>query len=246
MLPDGYQKGRWCLIWDLFWHCLRPFPWICLVMTRLRSISWNKRVIPYISILVEKFKILWLLRIETKLATADPKFSQWGVNNCIILGRICNSMEEQIYNMFMYHETIQGLWYAPMELYAHAHNKSQNFMLYYEISYNSQAFLGCLSCTTSGSLGRRNWLRMNFWATIPTFLLRTGPSASGSCWTSLFYRVGTWVWGSPNSNFKYILAAQPVRSCRRWRYVTTTSASTQSHSFSPLVDGLCGPSVFTQ
>jgi hypothetical protein len=41
------------------------------------------------------------------------------MDNCTILGRLFNSMEERIYNTFMYHDSVYGLWTALNQMYAH-------------------------------------------------------------------------------------------------------------------------------
>ncbi|GFZ07959.1 hypothetical protein Acr_19g0008960 [Actinidia rufa] len=53
-----------------------------------------------------------------------------------------NSMEDRVYHMFMYHETVHGLWTALTQMYAHARNESRIFELYREISHASQTTLG--------------------------------------------------------------------------------------------------------
>ncbi|GFY97193.1 hypothetical protein Acr_11g0014990 [Actinidia rufa] len=53
-----------------------------------------------------------------------------------------NSMEDRVYHMFMYHDTVHRLWTALTQMYAHAHNESRIFELYREISHASQTTLG--------------------------------------------------------------------------------------------------------
>ncbi|GFY96557.1 hypothetical protein Acr_11g0008630 [Actinidia rufa] len=53
-----------------------------------------------------------------------------------------NSMEDRVYHMFMYHDTVHGLWTALTQMYAHARNESRIFELYREISHSSQTSLG--------------------------------------------------------------------------------------------------------
>ena len=43
--------------------------------------------------------------------------------------------------MFMYHDIVHGLWTALNQMYAHAHNESQIFELYRDISHASQPTL---------------------------------------------------------------------------------------------------------
>ncbi|GFY97587.1 hypothetical protein Acr_12g0001280 [Actinidia rufa] len=59
-----------------------------------------------------KRKTRWILEKEPKPAESDPKFDEWVSDNCIILGWMFNSMEDRVYHMFMYHDTVHGLWTA--------------------------------------------------------------------------------------------------------------------------------------
>ncbi|GFZ01734.1 ORMDL family protein [Actinidia rufa] len=89
-----------------------------------------------------KAKTRWILEKEPKPAESDPKFDEWVSDNCIILGWMFNSMEDRVYHMFMYHETVHGLWTALTQMYANARNESRIFELYREISHASQTTLG--------------------------------------------------------------------------------------------------------
>ncbi|GFZ18617.1 hypothetical protein Acr_27g0003560 [Actinidia rufa] len=51
-----------------------------------------------------KGKSGWLLGTITKPNATDPKFVQWEIDNCTILGWLFNSMEPRIYHLFMYHD----------------------------------------------------------------------------------------------------------------------------------------------
>ncbi|GFZ06701.1 hypothetical protein Acr_18g0008710 [Actinidia rufa] len=42
----------------------------------------------------------------TKPNATDPKFVQWEIDNCTILGWLFNSMEPRIYHVFMYHDMV--------------------------------------------------------------------------------------------------------------------------------------------
>ena len=53
-----------------------------------------------------------------------------------------NSMEDRVYHMFMYHDTVHGLWTALNQMYAHARNESRILELYRDISHASQPTLG--------------------------------------------------------------------------------------------------------
>ncbi|GFZ06286.1 hypothetical protein Acr_18g0004560 [Actinidia rufa] len=57
-----------------------------------------------------KRKTRWILGKEPKPAESDPKFDEWVSDNCIILGWMFNSMEDRVYHMFMYHDTVHGLY----------------------------------------------------------------------------------------------------------------------------------------
>ena len=89
-----------------------------------------------------KRKIGWLLGKEQSPGESDPTYEEWYTDNCIILGWMFNSMDERVYNMFMYHRTVFDLWTALNQMYAHAHSDSRIFELYQDISHASQATLG--------------------------------------------------------------------------------------------------------
>uniref|UniRef100_A0A2N9EE62 Reverse transcriptase Ty1/copia-type domain-containing protein n=1 Tax=Fagus sylvatica TaxID=28930 RepID=A0A2N9EE62_FAGSY len=84
----------------------------------------------------------WLLGIEKQPAASNAKRIQWDMDNCTILGWMFNSMDERIYNTFMYHDTVNGLWTALCQMYAHARNDARIFELYQDVSHASQAALG--------------------------------------------------------------------------------------------------------
>ncbi|GFS29764.1 hypothetical protein Acr_00g0008280 [Actinidia rufa] len=79
-----------------------------------------------------KGKTGWILDHHPKPATSDPTYPKWDIDNCTILGWLFNSMEDIIYHMFIYNDTIQSLWTALSQMYAHAHHDSQIFDLYIE------------------------------------------------------------------------------------------------------------------
>ncbi|GFZ05939.1 hypothetical protein Acr_18g0001090 [Actinidia rufa] len=64
-----------------------------------------------------KRKTRWILGKEPKPAESDPKFDEWVSDNCIILGWMFNSMEDRVYHMFMYHDTVHGLWSALTQIW---------------------------------------------------------------------------------------------------------------------------------
>ena len=51
-------------------------------------------------------------------------------------------MEKRIYNTFMYHDSVYGLWTALNQMYAHARNNVRIFELYQDVSHACQAALG--------------------------------------------------------------------------------------------------------
>ncbi|KAE9466932.1 hypothetical protein C3L33_01159, partial [Rhododendron williamsianum] len=88
-----------------------------------------------------KGKSGWLLETEKQPSVNDPKRAQWDIDNCTILGWFFNSMEEHIYNMFMYCDTAPRLWASLTQMYAHARNDIRIYELYQEISHASQETL---------------------------------------------------------------------------------------------------------
>ena len=66
---------------------------------------------------------------------------EWDVDNCIILDWMFNSMDDQVYYMFMYHDTVNDLWTTLNQMYDHARNESQIFELYRDISHAFQPTL---------------------------------------------------------------------------------------------------------
>ncbi|GFY81295.1 hypothetical protein Acr_01g0011040 [Actinidia rufa] len=83
----------------------------------------------------------WLLGTITKPNATDPKFVQWEIDNCTILGWLFNSMEPRIYHVFMYHDIVPLLWSSLTKMYAHACNEACIFEFYREIHQASQASL---------------------------------------------------------------------------------------------------------
>ncbi|KAK1285637.1 hypothetical protein QJS10_CPB20g00673 [Acorus calamus] len=47
-------------------------------------------------------------------------------------------METRIYNMFMYHDTVDSLWAALKKTYGHARNDSRIYELYKDIAQATQ------------------------------------------------------------------------------------------------------------
>ncbi|KAK1265656.1 hypothetical protein QJS04_geneDACA014974 [Acorus gramineus] len=79
-----------------------------------------------------------LLGTIKKPTKTDATFNQWEINNCTVLGWLFNSMETQIYNMFMYHDTVDSLWAALKKTYGHARNDSRIYELYKDIAQATQ------------------------------------------------------------------------------------------------------------
>ncbi|GMQ07447.1 hypothetical protein CsSME_00051628 [Camellia sinensis var. sinensis] len=97
-------------------------------------------------------KAHWLSS-SIQLAATDPTRAQWDIDNCTILGWMFNSMEDHIYHIFLYCDTVSSLCCALSEMYAHAHNDARIFELYQDIARASQSALG-LSVS-------ENWLNMS-------------------------------------------------------------------------------------
>ena len=89
-----------------------------------------------------KGKSGWILGTEPKPALSDPTFAQWDMDNCTILGWIFNSMENRIYHMFMFHDTVSSLWTSLTQLYAYECYDSRIFELYRDVAQAFQATLG--------------------------------------------------------------------------------------------------------
>ena len=86
-------------------------------------------------------KVSWLLGTSPRPATGDSKVDQWDIDNYQILGWMFGSMEPQIFNMLMYHETIESLWTTLKTMYAHSRNEARLFELYQEVSHATQTSL---------------------------------------------------------------------------------------------------------
>lgn len=102
--------------------------------------SWSRSVRLYLG---SRGKGAWLLgTVKTPDAKEIEKFTQWDIDNCTILGWLFNSMEERIYNMFMFHDSVATLWEALTRTYSHGKNDARIFELYREVSHASQVSLG--------------------------------------------------------------------------------------------------------
>ena len=86
--------------------------------------AWNRSLCLYLR---GNEKSGWLLGIEKQPAASDAKRIQWDMDNYTILGWMFNSMDEHIYHTFMYHDTVNGLWTALCQMYAHAPNDARIF-----------------------------------------------------------------------------------------------------------------------
>ncbi|GFY98953.1 hypothetical protein Acr_13g0003540 [Actinidia rufa] len=84
----------------------------------------------------------WIMGHHPKSATFDPTYPQWDIDNCTILGWLFNSVEDRIYHMFIYNDTVHSLWNALSQMYAHVHHDSRIFELYRKIASASQETLG--------------------------------------------------------------------------------------------------------
>uniref|UniRef100_A0A2N9J940 Integrase catalytic domain-containing protein n=1 Tax=Fagus sylvatica TaxID=28930 RepID=A0A2N9J940_FAGSY len=112
--------------------------------------AWSRSLRLYLG---GKGKSGWLLGIEKQPAVSDANHSQWDMDNCTILGWMFNSMDERIYNTFMYHDTVNGLWTALCQMYAHARNDARIFELYQDVSHAAQAHDKSIAPTTTIATG---------------------------------------------------------------------------------------------
>ena len=110
----------------------------CELLNGKNFAAWSRSVRLFLG---GKGKSGWLLGTITKPAATDPKFVQWEIDNCTILGWLFNSMEPRIYHVFMYHDMVPLLWSSLTKMYAHARNEARIFELYREIHQASQASL---------------------------------------------------------------------------------------------------------
>ncbi|GFY93013.1 putative methyltransferase family protein [Actinidia rufa] len=110
----------------------------CELLNGKNFAAWSRSVRLFLG---GKGKSGWLLGTITKPNATDPKFVQWEIDNCTILGWLFNSMEPRIYHVFMYHDMVSLLWSSLTKMHAHAHNEARIFELYREIHQASQASL---------------------------------------------------------------------------------------------------------
>ena len=89
--------------------------------------AWSRSLRLYLG---GRGKLSWLSDKEPKPAETDAQRAQWDMDNYTILGWLYNYMESRIYQMFMYHESVHGLWKALTKMYAHSHNASRIFELH--------------------------------------------------------------------------------------------------------------------
>ncbi|KAF7151027.1 hypothetical protein RHSIM_Rhsim02G0184000 [Rhododendron simsii] len=134
---------------------------------RVTSVQLNGKKFPAWSrsfrlFLGGKGKTNWLLETEQQPQANDPKRAQWDIDNCTVLGWFFNSMEEHIYNMFMYCDTAPRLWAALTQMYAHARNDVRIYELYQEISHAKQEVLNLSDAEFLGiySLAGKSWFLM--------------------------------------------------------------------------------------
>ncbi|GFY88928.1 hypothetical protein Acr_06g0008680 [Actinidia rufa] len=64
----------------------------------------------------KRAKTGWILGHHLKPATSDPTYPQWDIDNCTILGWLFNSIEDRIYHMFIYNDTVHSPWTALIPL----------------------------------------------------------------------------------------------------------------------------------
>ncbi|TXG59600.1 hypothetical protein EZV62_014173 [Acer yangbiense] len=98
--------------------------------------SWSRALKLFIG---GRGKVSWLLGNSPRPADNDLKVDQWDIDNYQILGWMFGSMEPQIFNMLMYHETVESLWTALTSMYAHSINEARLFELYQETRWDEMA-----------------------------------------------------------------------------------------------------------
>ena len=131
--------------------------------------AWSRSLRLYLR---GKGKSRWLLGIKKQPAASDAKRIQWNMDNCTILGWKFNSMDERIYNTFMYHDTVNGLWTALCQMYAHTRNDARIFELYQDVSHASQAALGLSVVDYFGYLQSR-WEELASYEPLSDFSVET-------------------------------------------------------------------------
>ncbi|GFY96877.1 hypothetical protein Acr_11g0011830 [Actinidia rufa] len=110
----------------------------CELLNGKNFAAWSRSVRLFLG---GKGKSGWLLSTITKPNATYPKFVQWEIDNCTILGWLFNSMEPRIYHVFMYHDMVPLLWSSLTKMYAYARNEAHIFELYREIHQASHASL---------------------------------------------------------------------------------------------------------
>ncbi|XP_059671155.1 uncharacterized protein LOC132316698 [Cornus florida] len=115
--------------------------------------SWARSLRLYVG---GKGKSGWILGTEKRPDIKDPKYAQWDMDNCTILGWMFNSMEERIYNIFMFYDSVNDLWTTLNQMYAHSRNDARIFELYQDIAKASQEGLN-LSVTDCFGYLRSRW-----------------------------------------------------------------------------------------
>ncbi|GFY99647.1 hypothetical protein Acr_13g0010470 [Actinidia rufa] len=90
----------------------------CELLNGKNFAAWSRSVRLFLG---GKGKSGWLLGTITKPNATDPKFVQWEIDNCTILGWLFNSMEPRIYHVFMYHDMLgQRLWSTAQSVHGSA------------------------------------------------------------------------------------------------------------------------------
>ncbi|XP_059639077.1 uncharacterized protein LOC132281384 [Cornus florida] len=115
--------------------------------------SWARSLCLYVG---GKGKSGWILGTENRPDIKDPKYAQWDIDNCTILGWMFNSIEERIYNLFMFYDSVNDLWTALNQMYVHSRNDARIFELYQDIAKASQEGLN-LSVTDYFGYLRSRW-----------------------------------------------------------------------------------------
>lgn len=99
-------------------------------------VSWSRAV----KVLLRgKTKLGWISGRYPKPDDKDPnKIEEWETEKYIVLDWLFGSMEPNIYELFMFYNTVDGLWAALTEMYAHSRNSTRILKLFQEIAQASQ------------------------------------------------------------------------------------------------------------
>ncbi|XP_022847489.1 uncharacterized protein LOC111370002 [Olea europaea var. sylvestris] len=75
----------------------------------------------------EKGKDDFITGVSTPLATTDPKFKLWKLENNMVMSWLINSMTKEIGENFLLYNTAKEIWDAAKEIYSSNENISESF-----------------------------------------------------------------------------------------------------------------------